>query len=49
MPDLLAMLANCSKARSVSIYDRCKAVYEGLMAERALFATKAGKFVRAQA
>ena len=45
MPDLLAMLANCPKARSVSIYDRCKAVYEGLMAERALFATKAVKFV----
>jgi hypothetical protein len=28
MPDLLAVLANCSKARSVSVYDRCKAVYE---------------------
>jgi hypothetical protein len=29
MPDLLAALvANCPKARSFSIYDRCKAVYE---------------------
>ena len=28
MPDLLAVLANCSKARSHSIYDRCRAVYE---------------------
>jgi hypothetical protein len=26
----LATLANCEKARSFSIYDRCKAVYEGL-------------------
>lgn len=28
--DLLATLANCRKARSFSINDRCKAVYEGL-------------------
>ena len=28
--ELLEMLADCAKARSVSIYDRCKAVYEGL-------------------
>ena len=30
LPDLLLTLANCEKARSVSIYDRCKAVFEGL-------------------
>jgi hypothetical protein len=30
LTDLLEMLADCAKARSVSIYDRCKAVYEGL-------------------
>ena len=30
MPDLLATLtADCPKRGSVSIYDRCKAVYEG--------------------
>jgi hypothetical protein len=29
-PDLLQTLANCPKARSVSIHDRCKAVIEGL-------------------
>jgi hypothetical protein len=27
---LLPTLADCPKARSVSIYDRCRAVYEGL-------------------
>jgi hypothetical protein len=27
LPDLLSELANCPKARSVSIHDRCKAVY----------------------
>jgi hypothetical protein len=27
---LLPALADCPKARSVSIYDRCRAVYEGL-------------------
>jgi hypothetical protein len=26
----LAMLADCSKARSVNIHDRCQAVYKGL-------------------
>ena len=30
LPDLLVTLANCEKARSVSIHDRCQAVYEGL-------------------
>lgn len=30
LTDLLYTLANCSKARSVSVHDRCKAVYEGL-------------------
>jgi hypothetical protein len=28
--DFLTTLADCHKARSVSIYDRCKAVYEEL-------------------
>jgi hypothetical protein len=28
--DLHQELAECPKARSVSIHDRCKAVYEGL-------------------
>jgi hypothetical protein len=28
--DLLLTLANCQKARSASIHDRCKALYEGL-------------------
>jgi hypothetical protein len=27
---LLATLANCEKARSLSVHDRCMAVYEGL-------------------
>jgi hypothetical protein len=30
LTDLLATLADCSKARSPSIHARCKAVYEGL-------------------
>jgi hypothetical protein len=30
LADLLQMLADCQKARSASIHDRCKAVYEGL-------------------
>jgi hypothetical protein len=29
LPDLLATLANCERARSVSIHDRCKARFEG--------------------
>jgi hypothetical protein len=32
LTDLLATLADCPMARSTSIYDRCKAVYEGLNA-----------------
>jgi hypothetical protein len=28
LPDLLATLANCDKARSVSIHDRCQARYD---------------------
>jgi hypothetical protein len=31
LTDLLVTLANCEKARSFSVYDRCKAVYEGLV------------------
>jgi hypothetical protein len=30
LTDLLQKLADCQKARSASIHDRCKAVYEGL-------------------
>jgi len=30
LTDLLHKLAECPKARSVSVHDRCKAVYEGL-------------------
>jgi hypothetical protein len=30
LTDLLATLAHCPKARSISIHDRCKAKYEGL-------------------
>ena len=30
LTDLLETLANCTKARSASIHDRCKAVYSGL-------------------
>jgi hypothetical protein len=30
LTDLLQTLANCPKARSASIRDRCKAVFEGL-------------------
>jgi hypothetical protein len=30
LTDLLQVLADCPKARSVSIHERCKAVYEGL-------------------
>lgn len=29
LPDLLARLANCEKARSFSVYERCKAKFEG--------------------
>ena len=29
LPDLLAALANCGKARSASISDRCRARFEG--------------------
>jgi hypothetical protein len=32
LTDLLTTLADCPKARSTSIYDRCKVVYEGLRA-----------------
>ena len=32
MTDLLTTLANCPRAKSASIYDRCRAVYEGLAA-----------------
>ena len=30
LADLLQTLANCPKARSASIHDRCRAVFEGL-------------------
>jgi hypothetical protein len=30
LTELLVTLANCPKARSASVYDRCRAVYEGL-------------------
>jgi hypothetical protein len=30
LTDLLQTLADCPKARSANIYDRCKAIYEGL-------------------
>ena len=30
LTDLLQTLADCQKARSASIHNRCKAVYEGL-------------------
>ena len=33
LTDLLQTLANCKKAHSVSIHDRCKAVFEGLIVE----------------
>ena len=33
LTDLLRMLADCPKARSASVYDRCKAVYERLEAQ----------------
>jgi hypothetical protein len=29
LPELLMTLTNCEKARSFSIYDRCKAKFEG--------------------
>jgi hypothetical protein len=32
LTDLLVTLAPCEKARSVSVHDGCKAVYEGLWA-----------------
>jgi hypothetical protein len=28
LPDLLATLANCERARSVSIHDRCQALFD---------------------
>jgi hypothetical protein len=31
LTELLVTLANCPKARSARMYDRCKAVYEGLV------------------
>jgi hypothetical protein len=30
LTDLLQTLANCPKAKSASIHDRCRAVFEGL-------------------
>ena len=30
LTELLVTLANCRRARSASVYDRCRAVYEGL-------------------
>ncbi len=30
LTELLVTLADCPKARSTSVYDRCKAMYEGL-------------------
>ena len=30
LTDLLLTLANCPKTRSVSIHDRCRAVFDGL-------------------
>ena len=30
LTDLLQSLANCPKARSASIHDRCRAVFDGL-------------------
>jgi hypothetical protein len=32
LTELIVTLATCPKARSASVYDRCRAVYEGLMA-----------------
>jgi hypothetical protein len=32
LSDLLVTLANCQKARSASVHDRCKAVYGQLLA-----------------
>jgi hypothetical protein len=32
LTELLVTLANCPKARSASVDDRCRAVYEGLAA-----------------
>jgi hypothetical protein len=32
LTELLVTLVDCPKARSASIHDRCKAVYEGLAA-----------------
>jgi len=32
LTDLLQTLTDCPKARSMSVHDRCKAVYEGLTA-----------------
>ena len=32
LTDLLTTLADCPRARVASIYDRCRAVYEGLAA-----------------
>ena len=31
LTELLVTLANCPKARSAGMYERCKAVYEGLV------------------
>jgi len=31
LTDLLQSLANCPKARSASIHDRCRAVFDGLV------------------
>jgi hypothetical protein len=35
LTDLLQVLADCPKARSVSVHNRCKAVYAGPVIERA--------------
>ena len=34
LTELIVSLVNCPKARSASVYDRCRAVYEGLASHR---------------
>ena len=43
LTDLLQTLADCPKARPADIYDRCRAVYEGLAARKRPPRTASGR------
>ena len=46
LTDLLVTLANCEKARSVGVHDRCKAVYERFSLPSATARTESDEAIR---